>query len=811
MIENREQRKASSLLRRRKIAILVTLLIVAILVAVLAVVYNYVNTVIPYYDVDDTEYHIKEINGLYFMYDKRGNLLPQDNEFGYYRTAAGTLLLLDETTGEIKERVIPDFYDPSLSETVDHQKILIFPNLESKNISAINVYNSYEPEGFTLMRYDTENMVPDNSSDFVLMYKKLESTMLALNKELVASLYVSAGYALAMSKIDPAEVEEHGFAEYGLLPETRTRTGWYYHITVTVDGTEHEFNVNFADGKFLDDETVKDSTEPAYDMKTPTGGITAAKAIMLAANTFSPENSDKLKYNVSLRVYEQTYEYTPAFYVIVGADGSRHKMIIGDRLINGNGYYAQYVDAETGEKRNTVYTLPATIADTLLAPAKTLVASQIVYSMTANDYFDVADFTISKKADGTIGNYNEIVSFSYIDLNDRTQTVEGIHPYFFTDGAFKGYRPNYDNIDRALSSLMKPTINEISVLSPTAQDKIAYGIAKPLTDEDGKLVYDADGNLKCVYDAKHKITFYRTHIDDTGEKHKFLQTVYVSAKNADGNFYTYTIIDFPEAKISLDMICEVSAATLDFLTWDEYSWVYPNYLQIGITYTESINITLPEYSIDFDVINSKVNNTNTLQVATTDSSGRSFTTFGVLDFKDRHGNRWIITPEEITVFDAGGKEIKPSSRHFEDNSIGEQVRVINEQVIAEDGRRISVSKDYIDIVYLNGQSERLLRYHNSIFKKLFLLVTGVSIVDSYDITPEEEAALIADRANFVASVTVKDTEGGEIKVEYYTLTARKIYIKVNGSGGFYVSTSHVKDSLSAIDNFLAGTDIDIEK
>ena len=99
MIENRAQRKASSLLRRRKIAIIVSLVIVVLLGAILAVVYNYVNTVVPYYDVDDTEYHIKNVNGLYFMYDKEGNLLPRDNEFGYYRTAAGTLLLLDETTG----------------------------------------------------------------------------------------------------------------------------------------------------------------------------------------------------------------------------------------------------------------------------------------------------------------------------------------------------------------------------------------------------------------------------------------------------------------------------------------------------------------------------------------------------------------------------------------------------------------------------------------------------------------------------------------------------------------------------------------
>ena len=385
MIENRAQRKASSLLRRRKIAIIVSLVIVVLLGAILAVVYNYVNTVVPYYDVDDTEYHIKNVNGLYFMYDKEGNLLPRDNEFGYYRTAAGTLLLLDETTGEIKERVIPDFYDPSLSETVDHQKILIFPNIEGENVSTIRVYNSYEPQGFTVMRYDAENMVADNDADFVLLYTKMESTLLTLNKELVASLYVSAGYALAPEKIDPAEVEKHGFAEYGLEPATRTRTSWYYRLTITVNGTEHVFNVNVADGKLLSDAQVANSAEPKYDTPRPSEGVTVAKAIMLASNTLNINDTDKVKYSYETRIYQETYDYTPAYYIVASTDGERHKMIIGDKLINGGGYYAQYEDVETGERRATVYTLPATIADTLLAPAKTLVTPQLAYPTSTND------------------------------------------------------------------------------------------------------------------------------------------------------------------------------------------------------------------------------------------------------------------------------------------------------------------------------------------------------------------------------------------------------------------------------------------
>ena len=813
MIETREQRKASSLLRRRKIGILVSLIIVVLLAAVLAVVYNYVNTVTPYYDVDDTEYHIKQVDGLYYVYDKEGNLLPRDNEFGYYRTAAGTLLLLDAATGEIKERVIPDFYDPSLSETVDHQKILIFPNIEGEDVTAIKIFNSYEPNGYTLMRYNTETMLADTEADFVLMYTKVDSTLLSLNKELVISLYVSAGYSLATGKIDPEEVEKHGFAEYGLVAGTRTRTSWFYRVTVNINGTDHFYNVDVATGKILDDDYVDGAIEATYDMAIPSTGISPAKAVMLATNALSPKSTDKVKQSITLMTYRETYEHEPAYYIVANKDGQRHKMIIGDRLVDGTGYYAQYVaiDDNGNEKaRETVYTLAATIEDTLLAPAKALVTPQIAFPTTTNDYFDVSDFTVSQKIDDTVGNYEDIVILSYIDIEDRTGTVEGIHPYEFTDGAFKGYRPNYDNIDVALSSLMSPTINEISILSPSAKDKIAYGIAKPMTDENGDIVYDADGNLQTVYDSQYKVTFYRTHTDDDGKEYKFLQTMYVSNKNADGNFYIYTVIDFPTAKMSFDMICEVSAATLNFLTWDKYSWVYPDYLQIGILYVEECTVTLPDYSINFKLDHTKVDDTTTLTVSTTDSAGKKFDTFGYLDFKDRHGNRWVITPAELTVYDSNGNDISKqlTSRHYEHNSIGEQVRVMNEQVTAEDGRRIAVTKDYIEIVHIDGTKETFLRYHNSIFKKLFSLTTGVSIVDSIDMTEEEENALISDPANFVASVRIKDNEGGELYVEYYTLTARKMYIKVNGSGGFYVSTSHVQKAIEGIDKFLNQIDIE---
>ena len=393
-------------MRRRKIGIIVTLAVVALLAVVLTLVYNYVNTVIPYYDVDDTEYHIKLVGGVYVMCNKDGTLLPIEPEFKYYITDVGTMIQLDPLTGEIKEKVIPDFYDPTLSETVDHEKILIFPHLSSENISVIDISNSYEPEGYRLTRYNIETMLPDQKSDFVLFYKNLDSTLLDLKEESVSALYVSAGYALATGKIDPEEVAKYGYGEYGLEEEVRTRKAWAYKIVFTTSDSEHTYYVNMLDGKILSEETVKDAIEPTYDMTLPSVGITTSKAVTIAKNDLNYVGNAKI--NCSLVVYDETYNYIPASYVIYGVDASTgetiaHKMIIGDRLINGGGYYAQYVDATTGERRDTVYTLGATIDSTLLAPAKSIVKPGIAYPTTSTNYFDVSDFTISQKADNTVG------------------------------------------------------------------------------------------------------------------------------------------------------------------------------------------------------------------------------------------------------------------------------------------------------------------------------------------------------------------------------------------------------------------------
>ena len=83
MIESREQRrKRSTLLHRRKVAIIASILLVAILSCTLAFVFSYFKNVIPYKEIDlntkeEYQYYIKKVDFCAVFYVKSYLLVLQ--------------------------------------------------------------------------------------------------------------------------------------------------------------------------------------------------------------------------------------------------------------------------------------------------------------------------------------------------------------------------------------------------------------------------------------------------------------------------------------------------------------------------------------------------------------------------------------------------------------------------------------------------------------------------------------------------------------------------------------------------------------
>ena len=758
MIESREQRKAKTLLHRRKVAIAVSLLLAVILIVSSVLIYNYFNSVYYFTDVDEarTEYVIKKVNGVFAMYDKDGNMVAVekalDSKQIYYVTEFGTMLEIDPETGEYTVKSIPAVNFLEDGEFLDHELLTVFKGVDAKDINIIEVYN--DKGGFTLARYDLTKLELNNASEFVLM----DSPVSALSKDLLSYITYYVGHPLVRSRLDGAIKDANGeYSEYGLVEMQRT---------------DYEGNV---------------------------------------------------------------YDYKPASFTITTVDGTKHTLVIGDRLIDGNGYYVQYINND-GVRRDAVYIYnPADMTDvtgsniqnTILAPAKDLVTPYIAYPSTQNDYFDVSNFIISKRVDGAM---QQIVGFSYLSDEIRKDPLLKNHPYEFIESSYTNYHPNYNHIDIALQCLMTPTIVGVEVLSPTNEDKVAYGLMTKSEGEDGNPVY--------TYDSEYVVSFDKVVTDSvTSEKLKIHQDIYVSKRNEDGNYYTFTRLTFVDAPadaeikgFSLDSICEVTTDTMDFVEWEPDDWVYTYFAEFAISNIKNIKINSPSYSASFDLIHKTVSNFNVMEiVANYNDNGTtgSIKTFGQLNFKDVYGYDWVITPARIYMYAQDGTEYKPSSRRFEYNSIGEQVHVMDGAARASsgdlsDGALVYVSADYITIDYQNGSEPvKYLRYHNTIFKKMFGSITTTAIVDAYTLSDADELALISNPDNRIATVTFTDSSDTVFTYNFYSITARKAYLTISKktaadeqpsaeSGGFYVPTTRVTKMFSDAKKFFAGIDVDYE-
>jgi hypothetical protein len=347
---------------------------------------------------------------------------------------------------------------------------------------------------------------------------------------------------------------------------------------------------------------------------------------------------------------------------------------------------------------------------------------------------------------------------------------------------------------------MQPNIIDIAVLSPSSAERAKYGLMTEELDAEGNPILNENGTKKYIYNSEYTISFKRTAKDNAGNKVNFLQTVYISKKNPNGNYYSYTTLEFLDntemskvTGITFDMICEVSADTFNFLSYDEFDWTYPYVLETGIKYATDLKVTTPNYSATFKIDNIKNGEDNAVAIVGSASDGKSADTFGLLKFTDAQGNNWLVTQTDVKVFSPDGKtEMAATGKLAGTNDIGERVKYLEKPIKDASGNVIYVKLNEIKIDYANGTTKSYVRHQTMIFKKLYQSINSLAIIDDYTMTKTEEEALIADPTKYLATVSLTNNEGETVTVDFYSLTSRKAYIVVNGEGGYYVSTSAVQ-------------------
>lgn len=542
-----EKAKKSSLLTQTRA--IIALVVAAVVLVGGLVLTNYIVQIYRYEDADGTVYTIRKKGGSYGLYRKDGS--PCDtNDEGYYLTSFGTQLEVDAKSGEYEVYAVVDVEGTEVLGNA--RRVLAFKQLTydkssttdySRVIRSIEVHNQqgvldlYRPDGV-----DTNRFVIRGHEDT------------AISDELFAQLSSGCGYTISMQRLEnPVRLADGSikYAEYGLAKETRVKTD--------------------KDGKPVLDENGK----------------------------------------------EVTYEYTPTWYTVrtlqpdarTGVDS--YTMTLGDATISGAGYYARY------EGRDTVYILSSTNLEVALQPIESLVMGRIVYPMTLNTYFNVRDFVLRtdihydrillhmaaelagildeidlnkvdlndlstltdaqraalREALDRIDKLDEkqftemydrglelysrkVTAFSYVDMEQRENSLYSSYPYRMATAYMAGYRPNADNISKMLQNLYSMSFDAVKVLGPTAEQLQEYGLSEPAFDI--SFVYtDADG----VEHGNH-VTF--------------------SAKTAEGKYYAFAD--------DYDMIVEIDESMVPFLSWKDIDWYDRDYFQYNIAHIKEIRL-----------------------------------------------------------------------------------------------------------------------------------------------------------------------------------------------------------------------------
>ena len=97
-----------------------------------------------------------------------------------------------------------------------------------------------------------------------------------------------------------------------------------------------------------------------------------------------------------LSAYGLAAEQDPAYYVLRTRNDKVFKVFIGDAIPSDGGYYCRL------DGRDALYVLDATIADSLLVPASSLITPILGYTLPASTFFEVSDFYVEHNGEKTI-------------------------------------------------------------------------------------------------------------------------------------------------------------------------------------------------------------------------------------------------------------------------------------------------------------------------------------------------------------------------------------------------------------------------
>lgn len=303
-----------------------------------------------------------------------------------------------------------------------------------------------------------------------------------------------------------------------------------------------------------------------------------------------------------------------------------YTVIVGDKTLPEGGYYARL------EGRDAIYILGSTIEDTALKPIEALVVPRVIYPMSLSSYMSVKNFLLSQvnvQAEDIKTEISEgmIVSFSFLDLLARTNTMNLSRPYINLDLESDTWMEGYDINDEKMSKMLE-------LLSQMEIERCCQlGLGDPQKEDERFLAtlkkYNLDGEIWVLY-------LDSPETDENGTVTGYLENeVWISPKTADGTYYM--------ASFLYDMVVEVDQYYLSFLEWELNAWYYPNFFSENINIMSKLNITVGGKDYNFTLDNQMsyfyYENSEGKMTLVNGKDGRLYSKNGNYEFEDTAGVR----------------------------------------------------------------------------------------------------------------------------------------------------------------------------
>ncbi len=552
------RRRRRSALKRQRRMILILLIVVAMLASSFAVVWHFTSRSV-YKDVDGTKYYIVNENGTFVMQDADGNELPRTSHSNSYSTAyqtpLGTIVAVDLTTGQYSEVAkvsTSGQEDLEFSAYTGQFDILMYPMLEREVIKSIEVHNEIQT------KVQDQVQTKKNSFTFQQM-QRCTNAQCHKNED--------GEYEQYLDLYDSFPKNAEGklvCPKCGSLTERAPFTIKDFH-GITFD--ENMFATLVLCTGYtttymrLDRDAVKNFGPAEYGLPAPGE---------------APKN----------------------YFIITDIYGNSHKVILGDKIPSDTGYYAQYEGHPDvyilKELEQTQYSY--TLSQVLLTELESYITPTAVDTMTSTDYFDVTNFKLSTVGEITeeilqdpdadiAALLTEVISFDYIPIELRADKSNATIPYQGT-GKYKSYAINDFKAESCLMALQN--------LAPTRTVKLFT----PEENEEEALAYF----LK-TYGISYYLSY--THNVERDAKKNYAPSKWVDQRIWISPLQEKTATYFVYSE-AYQMIVEIDRAQLEFLRWDNFTWVRTTLFNDSIAFMHKLELIVPgKLPVTFTVDNSE--------------------------------------------------------------------------------------------------------------------------------------------------------------------------------------------------------------